>query len=253
MAEGQAMDQEGRMDFKNAYDDLGYAAAYAKLEFPGTYYLAYRDLPELFDAHATGVPALDFGCGAGRSTRFLRRCGFRATGIDISDAMIGQALALDPDGDYRLITDGNFSPVASTAFDLILAAFTFDNIPTMARKVDLFKKLRGLLAPNGRIVMLGSTPDIYVNEWASFTTKEFLAENRRARSGDIVRIINTAVEGATPVEDILWTDDAYQEAFRGAGLTQAVVHRPLGKTTEPEAWVNETRIAPWVIYVLKAK
>jgi hypothetical protein len=29
-------------------------------------------------------------------------------------------------------------------------------------------------------------------------------------------------------------------------------HRPLGREDEPFAWVNETRIAPWVIYVLRA-
>ncbi len=34
------------MDFRNCYDDDAYAAAYAKLEFPGTYCLAFRDLPE---------------------------------------------------------------------------------------------------------------------------------------------------------------------------------------------------------------
>jgi hypothetical protein len=35
------------MEFTNVYDDAERAEAYAKLEFPGTYYLAYRDLPEI--------------------------------------------------------------------------------------------------------------------------------------------------------------------------------------------------------------
>jgi hypothetical protein len=29
----------------------------ARLEFPGTYYLAYRDIPEILSKHATGSPA----------------------------------------------------------------------------------------------------------------------------------------------------------------------------------------------------
>ena len=33
------------MSFTNVYDDAQRAEAYATLEFPGTYYLAYRDLP----------------------------------------------------------------------------------------------------------------------------------------------------------------------------------------------------------------
>ncbi len=32
-------------EFSNVYDDQARAQAYAELEFPGTYFLAYRDLP----------------------------------------------------------------------------------------------------------------------------------------------------------------------------------------------------------------
>ncbi len=31
----------------NCYEDARRAEAYARLEFPGTYYLAYRDLPQI--------------------------------------------------------------------------------------------------------------------------------------------------------------------------------------------------------------
>ena len=59
------------MSFNNTYEDAVRAAAYADLEFPGTYYLAFRDLPELLGTPTSGSKALDFGCGAGRSVRFL--------------------------------------------------------------------------------------------------------------------------------------------------------------------------------------
>lgn len=42
------------MDFINVYEDTQRAEAYAKLEFPGTYYLAYRDLPEIIKEHVVG-------------------------------------------------------------------------------------------------------------------------------------------------------------------------------------------------------
>ena len=54
------------MNFTNVYEDPRRAEAYANLEFPGTYYLAYRDLPEIIFEHVKGRKALDFGCGAGR-------------------------------------------------------------------------------------------------------------------------------------------------------------------------------------------
>ena len=71
-------------NFGNVYDDLDRARAYAELEFPGTYYLAFRDLPALLRKHARGTRALDFGCGTGRSARFLRGLGLEVVGVDIS-------------------------------------------------------------------------------------------------------------------------------------------------------------------------
>ena len=238
------------MNFYNVYEDAQRAEAYSKLEFPGTYYLAYRGLPEIISAHVKGRKAIDFGCGTGRSTRFLKKIGFEAIGVDISEDMLKQARARDPEGDYRLIEDGGLHQLQARVYDLVLSVFTFDNIPTMEKKVTLFRDLGRLLKNEGRIVSVVSSPEIYTHEWASFTTKHF-PENKFAQSGDKVRIIMTDVEDQRPVEDILWTGEAYQEVYQRAGLELAQAYKPLGTESEPYNWVNETRIAPWVIYVLR--
>lgn len=235
----------------NCYEDARRAAAYAKLEFPGTYSLAYRDLPEIIQAHVNGRRAVDFGCGTGRSTRFLREHGFDVVGVDISADMVGKARELDPGGDYRLIPDEDLGDLRPHDYDLVLAAFTFDNVPALEKKVRLFEGLRGLLNGQGRIVNLVSSPDIYRHEWASFSTRDY-PENARARSGDTVRIVVTDLEDRRPVEDVLWTHESYQEVYRRARLDVVATHRPLGRDDEPYPWVNETRIAPWVIYVLRS-
>jgi SAM-dependent methyltransferase len=154
-------------DFQNVYDDDARSQAYATLEFPGTYYLVYRDLPAIIRAHTHGNRALDFGCGTGRSTRFLRGLGFESVGVDISAPMLTHARLRDSGGDYRLVPDGDLSTLAQHAFDLILAAFTFDNVPTLAKKVALFRALSGLLADDGRIITVVSSRDIYLHEWTT--------------------------------------------------------------------------------------
>ena len=236
-------------EFFNVYDDRARAEAYAELEFPGTYYLAFRDVPTILGEHIQGRKAVDFGCGTGRSTRFLRRLGFDVTGVDISEPMLARARQRDPQGEYRLVSDGDVGGLAANSYDLVFSAFTFDNVPTMEKKVSLFRALRVLLGSHGRIVNLVSTPDIYLNEWASFSTKDFPA-NRIARSGDKVCTVMLDVGDRRPVEDILWTDEDYHEVYKRAGLILLQVHRPLGKPTEAFSWVSETTIAPWVIYVL---
>lgn len=238
------------MGFENVYEDPQRAAAYASLEFPGTYHLAYRDLPALYREHARGRRALDFGCGAGRSTRFLKTHGFEAIGIDISADMVRLARERDPQGDYHVIADGDFRALPPREFDLVQSVFTFDNIPGRERKIALFAGLGALLAEDGRLMSLVSSPDIYVNEWASFTTRQF-AGNATAKCGDPVFTVMTDVDDQRPVEDVLWPHQDYLDVYRRAGLAVVAEHRPLGCDDDGVAWVSETRIAPWVIYVLK--
>ncbi len=237
------------VDFVNCYEDTSRSAAYSTLEFSNTYYLAYRDVPAIISEHVTGTKALDFGCGTGRSTRFLRKLGFVVTGVDISENMLRIARATDPSGNYRVVPGDDFRELAGDAFDLVLSAFTFDNIPA-AMKARIFRDLGSLLAPNGTIVSVVSSPEMYLHEWASFSTRDF-PENATAGNGDIVRNIIIDHEDRRPVEDIFCTDASYRAVYAEAGLQVIQMVKPLAKGDEPYPWVNETKIAPWVIYVLK--
>ena len=243
------MDEAGPA-FSNVYDDDARASAYAALEYPGTYYLAFRDLPAIIAAHVSGREALDFGCGAGLIVCAFARHVRHATGIDISASMIRLARSADPAGAYHQVGDGDFGPLGDRRFDLVLSAFAFDNIPGAERRRDLLRGLGGLLAPGGRIVLLGSTPEIYWHEWASFTTRDF-PENRAAKSGERVRIIMKDVTDRRPVVDCIWFPEDYLATFSAASLRLLAQHRPLGRGDEGREWISETTVAPWVIYVLE--
>ena len=237
------------LSFLNVYNDARRADAYATLEFPGTYWLAFRDLPEIIARHVTGPVALDFGCGAGRSTRFLKRLGFDATGVDVSASMIEHARNADPAGSYRLIEDGDFSGFEAGSLDLVLSAFAFDNIADAARRAQLLSGLRRLLKRDGRVILLNSTAEIYAHEWVSFSTSAF-PENCAAGSGDTVHIVMTDVGDQRPVVDYIWFHEDYLRLFNAAELRLIAQHRPLGTEGEPWPWKSELSVAPWVIYVL---
>jgi 2-polyprenyl-3-methyl-5-hydroxy-6-metoxy-1,4-benzoquinol methylase len=64
----------------------------------------------------TPARVLDVGCGEGRFCRMLSTRGIATTGIDPTAALIDQARALHPGGDYRL----------ATAETMVLAPASFD-------------------------------------------------------------------------------------------------------------------------------
>jgi SAM-dependent methyltransferase len=237
------------MAFTNCYEDNSRADAYAQLEFANTYYLAYRDLPVIFRDHVAVTKAIDFGCGTGRSTRFAKKLGFDVVGVDIAREMIAKAKEIDPTGNYRLLKDDDLSQFQARAYDLVLSVFTFDNIPGFEMKVCLFHNLKKLLNASGKLISVVSSPDIYVHEWASFSTKDY-PENKLAKSGDTVKIITTDLVDRRPAEDILWTDESYRQVYARAGLTVVAMCKPLAEGNEPYKWVTETTVAPWMIYVL---
>jgi hypothetical protein len=171
------------------------------------------------------------------------------TGVDIAPEMIAKARELDPGGDYRLIQATDLSEFQTGRYDLVLSVFTFDNILGFETKVRLFHDLGALLNASGNLVSVVSSPEIYLHEWASFSTKEY-PENRFARSGDVVRIITKDFADRRPAENILWTDESYRDVYGVASLELVATYNPLAKGDEPYKWVNETRVAPWIIYVL---
>jgi ubiquinone/menaquinone biosynthesis C-methylase UbiE len=238
------------MVLRNTYKDSQRATAYDELGLGGTYDLVFRNLPALLKQYVQGTRALDFGCGTGRSTRFLQKLGFTTTGVDISAEMVKFALQHDPKGNYQLIEDGNFQSLPEAGFDLVQSAFTFDNISGLERRIKMFCGLGKLLDYNGVLVNIVSTPEIYTNEWVTFSTRDFPA-NKGAQSGDVVKIITTEYSDARPVEDVIWSHEDYQYLFKESGLNVVQVTRPLASGNEGIAWKSETSVAPWAIYLLR--
>jgi len=238
--------------FENSWGNDVRADSYSKLEFPNTYYLAYRDLPEIISKHVGGKLAVDFGCGTGRSTRFLKRLGFDVTGIDISEDMLQKAKSYDVNGNYYVVENGKYSHLGLNKFDFVQSIFTFDNIPGWDNRSNILKSLRNLLKPDGKMLLLDCAPELYTNEWASFSTKDF-PENWLAKTGDIVRDIMLDVEDRRPVEDIFWTIPDYIKLFDISGLVVEATYYPLGYPEEPFEWVSETTIPPYVIFVLRKR
>lgn len=231
----------------NPYHDPGLADVYSAFGYEGTYFLVARDLPKLIGRYVDGGTALDFACGAGRSTRLLKSLGFDAVGVDTSRAMLASARRSDPDGAYHLIGDDDLACLQGLSFDLVLSAFPFSSTNCFDRICRMLVAFKHHAVRGGCIIVIEPTPEFYTNEWFSFTSDFF--ENSSAKSGDpVLAAFRTHPNHA--VTDFLWTDRDYRRAFKSAGLRVHETLRPLGRASDPYTWISEQGVAPWVMYAL---
>ncbi|MCY1127250.1 class I SAM-dependent methyltransferase [Frigidibacter sp. RF13] len=224
------------------------AGAFAELEMQGTQYLAFRDIPTLIAKYAGAVESvLDYGCGAGRSTRFLKRLGYDAIGVDISQDMLEQARSKDEVGQYLHIPSGRL-PFDAAAFDLIFASYVFLEVSRIEEIERILTELKRVLKKHGIIILVTSSTEATEGSWVSLSYA--FPENEKAlQSGDTVKLL---IEGVDVVlYDYFWTEEDYVRAAEDAGLALAKLHKPLGLPDEGIEWRDETKMSPIAIYVLR--
>ncbi len=136
--------------------------------------------------------------------------------------MLELARKADPSGRYLLVDDGDYGPVDSNGSTSSSRRSLSTTSPASSTASTSSEVLRRLLEPDGRIVLLDCTPEMYVNETVSFTVRDF-PENRTAKSGEEVRCVMKDVEDRRPVTDILWLHEDYLALFADSGL-EVVAH-----------------------------
>jgi ubiquinone/menaquinone biosynthesis C-methylase UbiE len=229
-----------------SHDYGKFAKAYSELGIEGTYYLAYRDLPSVLKRHVTGKKALDYGCGAGRSTRFLKSLGFEVSGVDISRDMIKEALLHDKDGTYYHIKSG-FTPFKDSTFDVIFSTMVFVEIPSKDEMTKILREFKRVLKDSGTVVIVTKTKEGYNGNWVSFNCD--FPENKKLNSGDRAKVHIKCSE--IVLYDYFWTESDYKNAFSDSGFKVIESLKPMPKGNEGYDWLDELKHSRWVIYVLK--
>ncbi len=133
-------------DHNRAYYDADQVVEeYATMFGEGLFDRERRIVEAYFDAAAG--PALDLGCGAGRTTRALEREGFDVVGLDVSAPMVRRARGQV--GSPLVIADAARLPVPDDSFAHVLFSYNgLDYVPRGQRPAVLDEVAR-VLRPGG--------------------------------------------------------------------------------------------------------
>lgn len=225
------------------------AVRYALRGIVGTDALAFRAVADSLDLGSVGGPALDLGCGSGRSTRFLRGLGLEVVGFDASCAMLVEGRLGESDQTPRVFGDAATAlPFADATFDLVLAAWILLEAKTRSQLQRIVDEAVRVLRPGGRLFAIGNAREFYTHRWSSCDT-DFPENRRPLRSGQDVRV-RLEPEGVV-LTDRYWSEDDYRDAFWRAGGRVLEVRRPLAEPDDPTAR-DEISVAPWLVFEVVA-
>lgn len=219
---------------------------YVKSSFENTYFLGYRDIPVFLEKYTLGKKAVDYGCGTGRSTRFLKAHGFEVIGVDISKQMLKEAVNLDPESHYLHIKNGK-APVFDSSYDLVFSCFVMFTVPTKKDLLSILSEAYRCLRDEGTFIIVTGSEELYSHQWLSYNTD--YPENKNLSSGDIARIQLRDLD--IELVNYYWTDSDYKELFQQANFKILEKHYPLGRPSERTDWISETTHSPYVVYVLQ--
>lgn len=223
------------------------AQSYALRGITGTDSIAFHSIASRIAELRLAGRALDFGCGSGRSTRFLKSLGLDTVGCDVSVDMISQAQKQDSGGIYCVYPREGQIPFDRASFDLVFSSWV---VLELGSRSDLDRYLceaARVLRPAGKAFVVANTAEFYQHRWVSCEV-DFPENTPPLRSGQLVKA-RLQPEGVI-VTDVFWSDADYRSAFADSGLVVVRTESPKAQLSETN-WLDETAVAPWIIYELE--
>jgi SAM-dependent methyltransferase len=228
-----------------SYTD-GNAELYGLLGIDGTTYQIGFDAVARLLGDITGKTFLDFGCGTGRSARFLRELGAqRVYAVDHDQNMIDQALSQKMDGVTFLRVDGPI-PLADASLDGAISMNVFIEIRSLDAMTRVCTEIARILRPDAPFVLESSSPMAFGHTFRSYK----YPHAGPLRSGETTPCIVTTPGGQFVIDDTYWSEDDYIASVERAGLAVTAIDYP--RPRDPSAWsTDEASISPCI--VIKAR
>ena len=241
-------------------------AEYAAIQLEGQYLLAAHFVGEV--VRATSGPRnvlVDFGCGAGKSTRAvasLVRDGGRVIGVDISNDFLATARRLTDQSaashrvtyDYRKVVrvhGREVIPVDDESADIVTSTIVLQELQSELQLANALYEM-GRIARTGAVLALACVSDkITTEDYTTFTYAGFPENASNAVAGINIRKCRSTVSSIVWEQDRHWSAETMIPLLERGGWRDLKATYPLAPTTlhpfppHPETpWRDETRAAP---------
>ncbi len=245
------------------------AAEYAEIESVGQYRLAAALIAEKLQPVGDRLRCVvDFGCGAGKSSRDLARClphprGGTVIGVDVADGMLREARRLTDacrhehprtQFRYRRITDhpaGERIPLLDGAADAVASTIVLQELQREAQVRNALREMGRVTRPGGELVLVVPSDRITCEDFTAFTYAPF-PDNATRR--DNVRKCRSVVSDIVWERDRHWSRDILADAAEAAGYRLRALDYPLARRSlapfpdEPwRPWLDELHVAPLIV------
>jgi ubiquinone/menaquinone biosynthesis C-methylase UbiE len=217
------------------------AASYSTLGISGTTYeLGFRQVAK-FLGRCDGKSLLDFGCGTGRSTRFLQALHPRyILGVDHNKEMLVQARKVSTIAKFQLI--GRRIPTRNDVFDAAISCSVFVEMRTKSEMFAACREIFRVLKPNSPLVIMSTNPAAFA---ASFHNFSYSAPST-VSSGDVVTCVVHSDDRSFEILDTYWALLDYRIALRTAGFRLRDIAFPRANQS-PGLNTDESRVAPFAV------
>lgn len=217
---------------------------YASSDNSGTAFLAFKHIETLIKKFSHGIKTLDYGCGSGNSSIFLKEIGLDVNGVDISSDMLNEAKIIK-NINFSLIESGVL-PYDDNSYDIVFSSFVLFEISTKNELTKIFNEIYRILKNNGIFIAVTGSEEMYTHNWLSLDAN--YQENLNLKSGDIAKILIKEVD--LIVYDYFWTDKDYNDVISNTKFNILKSLFPLGEDHDGYPWIDEVKHPPYVVYVM---
>jgi len=188
---------------------------------------------------------LDYGCGVGKFSRFIRDSGAKIIAVDPSIKMIELAEQHDSANiKYHYIKAPELNFIQPSSLDAAVLNFVLCTVSSKDEIRAILKAINRVLKTDSPLVILN------VN-WDKSNGKKFISfELERAKNLKSGQKVNVVLKSKKPlkVKDCYWSRDDYIGMLAETGIKIDSIHEPLAKDEE-HPWLDEKNYPPFLIIV----